>query len=240
MDAQIKQFIEANAPHFEVAVEGKSIRCKLTNHEMPMRIDVLAKYIEGKKYKHMRDWYAQDFTKYEPYIVSHRTNPKLLYCNVTKMELNKIPEEIEVHVNGRRYKKLLEIFVARYNKYNKPLAEGEEQFIVESSEEEEDDQDQQSDEEMSDADGEFEEEDSEFEVVPTTDNFEAMGPTKKAEDDDFDFSVVTNGNGDAMEEDDEEQGPAAKKQKLNQQSSKATSNGSSNNNGRKRKKPKQN
>lgn len=47
--------------------------------------------------------YKADFSKYEPLIVPHKTNPKLLYCTLTQMELNRIPQEVERHVNGKRF-----------------------------------------------------------------------------------------------------------------------------------------
>ena len=31
-------------------------------------------------------------------------DPKLLFCHLTKTPLNKIPEEIETHVSGKRFK----------------------------------------------------------------------------------------------------------------------------------------
>lgn len=48
--------------------------------------------------------YKADYTKYEPYIVPLKSNPKQLYCTLTETELNRIPSEVEAHVNGRRFK----------------------------------------------------------------------------------------------------------------------------------------
>lgn len=48
--------------------------------------------------------YNADFSKYEPLIVAHETNPKLLVCKLTDIELNRIPKEVEAHVNGKRYR----------------------------------------------------------------------------------------------------------------------------------------
>lgn len=47
--------------------------------------------------------YNADLSKYEPLIVAHKTNPKLLFCTLTRKELNRIPEQVEAHVNGKRF-----------------------------------------------------------------------------------------------------------------------------------------
>lgn len=47
--------------------------------------------------------YKADFSKYEPLIVAHKTNPKLLCCTLTQIELNRIPKQVEAHVKGKRF-----------------------------------------------------------------------------------------------------------------------------------------
>ena len=44
-----------------------------------------------------------DYSKYEPYIVKHESDPKLLYCKVTNTYINKIPEKVRKHVTGYNY-----------------------------------------------------------------------------------------------------------------------------------------
>lgn len=51
-----------------------------------------------------RHRYNADFSKYEPFVVAHKKNPKLLFCTLTRIELNRIPKEVEAHVNGKRYR----------------------------------------------------------------------------------------------------------------------------------------
>lgn len=48
--------------------------------------------------------YNADFTEYEPFVVPHKTNPKLLYCTLTGTELNRIPEQVESHISGKRFR----------------------------------------------------------------------------------------------------------------------------------------
>lgn len=66
--------------------------------------ELLYKYVSGKKYKHATEWYAHDYSQYKDhYIVPGRT-PRTMYCQVTRLTLNQIPEEIEKHISGRKYK----------------------------------------------------------------------------------------------------------------------------------------
>lgn len=87
--------------------DGKEkIVCKLTQHEMESKVDVVEQYIHSKKFKKELEWYTFDYSKYQPFIVEHKSNRKRLYCNVTNTILNKIPTQIERHVNGRKFKRL--------------------------------------------------------------------------------------------------------------------------------------
>ena len=71
------------------------------------RGDVIFAYLNGSKYKKAAQWYSSSFEKYAPHIIAHKTDDKKLYCTITKLILNKIPEEIESHMEGKRYKRLL-------------------------------------------------------------------------------------------------------------------------------------
>ncbi|GMF10044.1 unnamed protein product [Phytophthora lilii] len=88
--------------------ENKRVRvkCQLTQHEMLPRADVVQQHLQSKKFVKVRDWYCHDYSQYEPYIVPHRRLPKSLYCNVTGTILNRIPGEVERHVQGKRFKRM--------------------------------------------------------------------------------------------------------------------------------------
>mmetsp|Transcript_26625 Transcript_26625/g.67094 ORF Transcript_26625/g.67094 Transcript_26625/m.67094 type:complete len:393 (+) Transcript_26625:414-1592(+) len=45
-----------------------------------------------------------DYSVYEPHITSHKKNKTKLFCQLTGDILNKIPAEVELHTNGRRFK----------------------------------------------------------------------------------------------------------------------------------------
>lgn len=91
-------------PHLELNAKNRIV-CSLTGHEMPPEAKSILAHIEGKKYKKALEWYSHDYSKYEPYIVSHKSDDKKLFCLLTKQPLNKIPKEVENHFNGKRFQK---------------------------------------------------------------------------------------------------------------------------------------
>lgn len=84
------------------------VRCELTQHELLPRADAIATHLKSKKFLKAKEWYCYDYSKYEPYIVSHRRKPKSLFCNVTNTVLNRIPSEVEKHVSGKKFQRLKE------------------------------------------------------------------------------------------------------------------------------------
>jgi hypothetical protein len=81
------------------------IKCSITQHEMPARFDAVDQYLKGSQFRKAVEWYSFDFTKYAPEIVPHKDDNKFLFCTITKTKLNKIPKEIEKHIQGRRFKR---------------------------------------------------------------------------------------------------------------------------------------
>eukprot|EP00903_Cladosiphon_okamuranus_P012554 g11755.t1 len=86
-----------------IGLKGK-IHCALTKRDLPLNTVAIQQHLNSKKLKKEREWYNADFSKYEPLIVAHKTNPKLLFCTLTHKELNRIPKQVEAHVNGKRFK----------------------------------------------------------------------------------------------------------------------------------------
>ncbi|KAG2509881.1 hypothetical protein JM18_009043 [Phytophthora kernoviae] len=111
MDAGVTQLLEKNE-FLELVETGEGdlkrtrVKCQLTQHEMLPRVDIIESHLRSKKVVKARDWYCHDYSQYEPYIVPHRRLTKSLYCNVTGTILNRIPSEVEKHVNGKRYKRM--------------------------------------------------------------------------------------------------------------------------------------
>ncbi|CAD7944281.1 unnamed protein product [Amoebophrya sp. A25] len=46
-----------------------------------------------------------DYSIYAPHITQHKKMKNALFCNLTASNLNKIPFEVEKHVNGKRFKR---------------------------------------------------------------------------------------------------------------------------------------
>jgi len=93
-------------PDLEMMESGKC-RCKLTGHEMLPQQAVVEAHLKGKKYskaKAMEKVKQYDFAKHLPHIVENKRDPRKLFCHRTKLHLNKVPEEVETHVNGRRFR----------------------------------------------------------------------------------------------------------------------------------------
>lgn len=72
---------------------------------MPPNPVIVAQYLNSSKLQKAKNWYTFDFSKYEPDIVQNKDNDKLLYCTITKQSLNKIPTEVEKHINGKHFKR---------------------------------------------------------------------------------------------------------------------------------------
>ncbi|CAG2256167.1 unnamed protein product [Mytilus edulis] len=85
----------------------QEIRCELSGHEMPCRLDALESYIKGKKFeklleKHNYQYEKQHLTKSIKKSRSHQ-----LFCTLTYRHLNNTPQHIQKHLDGRRFKKVL-------------------------------------------------------------------------------------------------------------------------------------
>jgi hypothetical protein len=102
-------FIEAHAD-LDMMESGKC-RCKLTGHEMVPHKAVVEAHLNGKKYTKAR---AQevikkyDFAQHQPHIVENKRDQRKLFCHRTKLHLNKVPEEVQTHVQGRRFRARLQ------------------------------------------------------------------------------------------------------------------------------------
>lgn len=95
-----------NSSFLELTSNNK-IRYKYSNHEMPPDINVVKAYLNGKKFLKAKEWYCYDYSKYEPFIIAHHSNSKKLYCKITNSAINKIPSDVEKHVNGQKYLRLV-------------------------------------------------------------------------------------------------------------------------------------
>uniref|UniRef100_A0A8D0DN18 Surfeit 2 n=1 Tax=Salvator merianae TaxID=96440 RepID=A0A8D0DN18_SALMN len=103
----LERFLEQH-PSLRLVPPGKKVRCTLTGHELPCRLPELQAYTTGKKYLRLSKVSGVlDYSEYEPHIVPSTKNPHQLFCKLTLRHINKIPEHVLRHVQGRRYQKAL-------------------------------------------------------------------------------------------------------------------------------------
>ncbi|OCT65348.1 uncharacterized protein LOC734367 isoform X1 [Xenopus laevis] len=89
-------------------IAGNKVRCVLTGHELPCRLPELQSFTGGKKYQKLTCSSSSfDFSSYEPHIVPSTKNPKQLFCKLTLRHINRIPEHVQRHVQGKRYARAL-------------------------------------------------------------------------------------------------------------------------------------
>ncbi|KAM5191481.1 surfeit locus protein 2-like [Mantella aurantiaca] len=78
----------------------------LSGHEMPCRLSDLQKFTAGKKYKKLNEM-SFDRSKYEPHIVPSTKNTEQLFCKLTLRHITKRLDDVQRHVNGKRYQRAL-------------------------------------------------------------------------------------------------------------------------------------
>ena len=140
-----------------VLLPTNKIRCKLSGHEMPPTADIVSQYINSKSFKKSLEWYSFDFSKYLPHIVEDNQNPRKLYCKLTKQSLNKVHQQVDRHVNGKRFLRLKSEFESKLSSKSKKSVNVEEKVDDDDDDAEfwmpsEDNDDEESDEKEEDHD----------------------------------------------------------------------------------------
>ncbi|XP_032489924.1 surfeit locus protein 2 isoform X2 [Phocoena sinus] len=96
-------------PSLRLEPGARKVRCALTGHELPCRLPELQVYTRGKKYRRLvRASPAFDYAEFEPHIVPSTKNPHQLFCKLTLRHINKSPEHVLRHSQGRRYQRALQ------------------------------------------------------------------------------------------------------------------------------------
>ncbi|KAM9370825.1 surfeit locus protein 2 [Phaethornis superciliosus] len=104
-----QQFLRQH-PLLSLAETGK-VRCRLTGHELPCRLPELRAYTEGKRYRRLVQTGREfDYGKFEPHIVPSTKNLHQLFCKLTLRHINKFPDHVLRHVQGKRYQKALKTY----------------------------------------------------------------------------------------------------------------------------------
>nr|XP_056716177.1 surfeit locus protein 2 [Euleptes europaea] len=95
-------------PALRLLPAGNRVQCTLTGHELPCKLDALQAYTTSKKYLRLTKVPGTcDYREYEPHIVPSTKDPHQLFCKLTLRHINRTPEQVLFHVQGRRYQKAL-------------------------------------------------------------------------------------------------------------------------------------
>ncbi|XP_048042685.1 surfeit locus protein 2 [Megalobrama amblycephala] len=102
----LRAFLQKH-PCFQLT-DSKKIKCTLNEHEFPCSLDELQHFTSGKKYKKLSAEAEFDYKQYEPHVVNSTKQPNHLFCKLTLRHINRVPQHVLRHVNGKRYRKALE------------------------------------------------------------------------------------------------------------------------------------
>ena len=83
------------------------VKCIVTAHEMAPEEDVVRQHLDSKRYA-LEKGYQMNYDHLLPWIQPSREDRRKLICTLTGHELNKIPSQLELHTNSKRYKRLKE------------------------------------------------------------------------------------------------------------------------------------
>lgn len=140
----LAELLDENKEFISLTENGLRIKCLITPHEMPPRADAVQAYLTSAKFKKAKEWYSQDFSKYEPFLVRDKKSGKKLFCRITRTRVNMIPADVEKHVNGKRFLRLKQNYLDREAKRESGIGEDEDE------EDDDDEEDAEGDEEDGD------------------------------------------------------------------------------------------
>ncbi|XP_036185105.1 surfeit locus protein 2 [Myotis myotis] len=104
---EVRAFLREH-PSLRLQPGARKVKCALTGHELPCRLPELQVYTRGRKYRRLaRASPAFDYAELEPHIVPSTKNPHQLFCKLTLRHINKAPEHVLRHTQGRRYRRAL-------------------------------------------------------------------------------------------------------------------------------------
>ncbi|CAF1090924.1 unnamed protein product [Brachionus calyciflorus] len=85
------------------------IICEWSGHEMPPNINSVLSYVNGNKYKQLlsKNIDSNKLKKMSEFLVSskHPKRTNQWFCKLTLKHVNKQPDHIERHLNGRKFQK---------------------------------------------------------------------------------------------------------------------------------------
>ncbi|KAK9836154.1 hypothetical protein WJX81_005336 [Elliptochloris bilobata] len=96
-------------PYFKA--EAGRITCTLNGHTLPAVEEAIRTFTNGARYRRLRALAEQQaaLSQYEPLLVQSRNFPDKLFCTLTCLIVNKKKSSIEKHMQGRKYRKAMEL-----------------------------------------------------------------------------------------------------------------------------------
>ena len=81
------------------------VQCSVTKHEMKPVEDVVRQHLASKRYT-LELGYQKDYDYLLPWIKPHHEDRRKLVCTLTGHELNKIPSQLTLHTESKRFIRL--------------------------------------------------------------------------------------------------------------------------------------
>ena len=91
-------------PQLSFLGNGK-VACAVTAHECPADLATVRAHLASKRYR-LNEGYARDYGHLRPFIVDHESDRRKLLCLLTGHVLNKIPDQLALHVNSKKFVRL--------------------------------------------------------------------------------------------------------------------------------------
>lgn len=89
--------------------EKTKIICEWSGHEMPLSAEHVNSYVSGNKYKKLltKNINQADLAKYKEFLVASTKSwgKNQFFCLLTLKHVNKQPDHVQKHVEGRRFQK---------------------------------------------------------------------------------------------------------------------------------------
>lgn len=107
MDKATKRLLKQN-PELEFLKDKGIVKCKLNDHEIPCRADIIESFVKGKKFKKLKD--SQQTENLPDHLSASVINKGKVFCALTNCYINCSASNIERHTTGRRYQRALQQF----------------------------------------------------------------------------------------------------------------------------------
>ena len=106
IDHTLTDFVNS-CSDLEFKSNGTNVRCTVSNHSMPLDLEIICGYLGGRKYKVTKERESADFSNFGNAVIDHPTQSGKLLCPLTGKVLNQNEDEVRLHLSGKAYQKKL-------------------------------------------------------------------------------------------------------------------------------------